>query len=298
MPDLAVALAWFGLAWCGVASQVCCRRRAQRAKVVNRSDVCFASRRVVLSHQEVATTKVSSGVFLQGLAEIRRGVKAPADTAAFMAWVLGVEAALEDGVGRLRCANGQLVYTSDQSPVSIGWNATGGVRASADPDGVPVAASATVGALESTAALDHVRLNCADLAATARFYRDIGLSVSWAGDHNSEPLEISRNWSDDAHWVHLSSSDGYLSLSQADWGEYGTHTTASGPPRFMHIGLAVTNLDDIIRRLDTKGIDYWAVDGPIGRQLYLNDPDGDAAIGMNVELVHYRGDVARSGRPS
>ena len=128
----------------------------------------------------MATTKASSGVVLQGLAEIRRGVKAPADTAAFMAWALGVEAALEDGVGRLRCANGQLVYTSDQSPVSIGWNAIGDVRASADPDGVPVAVSATLGALESTAALDHVRLNCADLAATARFYRDIGLSVSWA----------------------------------------------------------------------------------------------------------------------
>ena len=259
---------------------------------------CFTSRRVVLSHQEVATTKASSGVVLQGLAEIRRGVKAPADTAAFMAWVLGVEAALEDGAGRLRCANGQLVYTSDRAPVSIGWNAIGGVRASADPDGVPVATSATVGALESTAALDHVRLNCADLAATVRFYRDVGLSLSWAGDHNSEPLEMTGNWSDDARWVHLSSSDGYLSLSQADWGEYGTHTTASGPPRFMHIGLAVTNLDDIIRRLDTKGIDYWAVDGSIGRQLYLNDPDGDAAIGMNVELVDYMGGVARSGRRS
>jgi catechol 2,3-dioxygenase-like lactoylglutathione lyase family enzyme len=245
---------------------------------------------------KVATTKASSGVVLQGLTEIRRGVKAPADTAAFMAWVLGVEVALEDGAGRVRCANGQLVYTSDQAPVSIGWNAIRGVRASADPDGVPVATFATAGAPESIAALDHVRLNCADLAATARFYRDTGLSLSWAGDHNSEPLEMTRNWLDDAHWVHLSSSDGYLSLSQADWGEFGTHTTASGPPRFMHIGLAVTNLDDIIRRLDTKGIDCWAVDGSIGRQLYLNDPDGDAAIGMNVELVHYMGGVARSGR--
>src|SRR6185295_2378208 len=117
-------------------------------------------------HIKVATTKVSSGVVLQGLAEIRRGVKAPADTAAFMAWVLGVEAALDDGAGRVRCANGQLVYTSDHAPVSIGWNAIGDVRASADPDGVPVAASAIVGARESTAALDHIRLNCADLAAT------------------------------------------------------------------------------------------------------------------------------------
>ena len=239
--------------------------------------------------------KASSGVVLQGLAEIRRGVKAPADTAAFMAWVLGVEVDLEDGVARLRCANGQLVYTSDPSPVSIGWNAIGGVRASADPDGVPVAASATAGAPESTAALDHVRLNCADLAATARFYRDIGLSASWAGDHNGEPLEMTGNWLDDARWVHLSSSDGYLSLSQADWEEYGTHSTASGPPRFMHIGLAVTNLDDIVRRLDARGIDYRVVHGPVGRQLYLNDPDGDAAIGMNVELVGYRGGVARSG---
>jgi catechol 2,3-dioxygenase-like lactoylglutathione lyase family enzyme len=245
----------------------------------------------------VATTTASSGVVLQGLAEIRRGVKAPVDAAAFLAWVLGVEAALEDGAGRLRCANGQLVYTSDPSPVSIGWSAIGGVGAWADPDGVAVAASATVGAPGSTAALDHVRLNCADLAATARFYRGMGLSLSWAGDLNGEPLEMTHGL-DGAHWAHLSSSDGYLSLSKADWGEHGTHTTATGPPRFMHIGLAVTNLDDIIRRLDTKGIDYWAVDGPIGRQLYLNDPDGDAAIGMNVELVCYRDGVARSGRLS
>src|SRR5437868_13888392 len=171
-------------------------------------------------HAKMATTKGSSGVALEGLAEIRRGVKAPADTAAFMAWVLGVEAVLEDGGGRLRCANGQLVYTSEQSSVSIRWNAAGGVWASADPDGVAVATSAAVGALDSTTALDHVRLNCADLAATARFYREVGLSLSWAGDHKSEPLEIAGNWLDDAHWVHLSSSDGYLSLSKADWGEY------------------------------------------------------------------------------
>jgi catechol 2,3-dioxygenase-like lactoylglutathione lyase family enzyme len=249
-------------------------------------------------HTSMAITKAPRAVVLQGLAEIRRGVKAPADTAAFMAWVLGVEVALEDGGGRLRCANGQLVYASDHSPVSIAWNATGGAWASADPDGVPVAASATAGALESTVALDHVRLNCADLSVTARFYRDIGLSPSWAGDHNSEPLDMTGNWLDNAHWAHLSSSDGYLSLSRADWLEYGTHTTASGPPRFMHIGLAVTNLDDIVRRLDTEGVDYWAIEGPIGRQLYMNDPDGDAAIGMNVELVCYRQGVARSGRLS
>lgn len=270
----------------------------RNAKIVNRSDVLlhFFARPTVTSR--MTTTKASSGVVLQGLVEIWRGARAPADAATFMAWVLGVDAALDDGAGRLRCANGQLVYTPDQSPVSIGWNAIGGVQAPADPDGVRVVASAAVGAPEATAALDHVRLNCADLAATARFYRDMGLSLSWAGDHNGEPLEMTRNGLHDAHWVHLSSSDGYLSLSRADWGEYGTHTTASGPPRFMHIGLAVTNLDDIIRRLDTKGIDYWTVDGPIGRQLYLNDLDGDPAIGMNVELVHYRGGVARSGQLS
>src|SRR5215510_14779263 len=99
MPDLAVALAWSGFGG-GVDCQV--------------ASYC---------HTRVATTKASSGVVLQGLAEIRRGVKAPADAAAFMAWVLGVEAALDDAAGRLRFANGQLVYTSDPSPVSIGWNA-------------------------------------------------------------------------------------------------------------------------------------------------------------------------------
>jgi hypothetical protein len=48
-----------------------------------------------------------------------------------------------------------------------------------------------------------------------------------------------------ANWVHLGGSDGYLSLSQADGGDYGRHSTATGPPRFIHIGLAVTDLATI-----------------------------------------------------
>src|SRR5689334_4940184 len=88
---------------------------------------------------------------------------------------------------------------------------------------------------------------------------------------------------------------GYISAAATDTCR-SREPTGSSPPRFMHIGLAVTNLDDIIRRLDTRGIAYRAVDGPIGRQLYLNDLDGDAALGMNVELVHYRRRIARPSR--
>lgn len=59
----------------------------------------------------------------------------------------------------------------------------------------------------------------------------------------------------------------------------------------------MTDLDAIIGRLATGEVPHRAVMGDVGRQVYLNDPDGDSMIGHNVELVEYASEVRRSGLP-
>ena len=39
-----------------------------------------------------------------------------------------------------------------------------------------------------------------------------------------------------------------------------------------------------------------ATNDPEGDRIYLNDPDGDPLLGLNVELVQYRPGVPRSGK--
>lgn len=99
-----------------------------------------------------------------------------------------------------------------------------------------------------------------------------------------------------ATWLHLSSADGYLSLSQADWQDYGRHSRASGPPRFIHIGLAVSRLEDVIQRLDGAGIRYLRGHPAVGKNLYVNDPEGDPRLGSNIEVIEYQPGVSRSGQ--
>lgn len=235
------------------------------------------------------------------LARVRRGVKDAAQSAEFFGWLLDL-APEQVGEGfSLPCANGELLLHEDAStPVAIELSADAEVFRGRDTDGVPVlAAHDGLRARSETAsvALDHVRLNCADLPAAIDFYRRLGLVLTWSGcgedfleGFHEEPIAS-------ADWVHLSGSDGYLSLSQADWQDYGMHSTASGPPRFVHIGFAVRDLAGIAARLDSAGISYLrSPRSPIGDRVYLNDPDGVSRLGTNVELSEYELGAPRSGR--
>lgn len=233
-----------------------------------------------------------------GLAAIRRGVIDPQRAAAFYAWLLGVISERLAGGFRIRCTNGDLLLDDDIStPVGIVLSAPGHLFQGNDPDGVPVSSRPRTEPEDGLVTLDHVRLNCADLAATARFYRELGLVITWSGvgerfldGVQDEPIA-------GADWVHLSGGDGYLSLSQADWKDYGVTLVASGPPRFIHIGLAVKGLADIVARLDAGHVPYTrGPHDPRGERLYLNDPDGDAALGPNLELNEYVKGLPRSGR--
>jgi hypothetical protein len=57
----------------------------------------------------------------------------------------------------------------------------------------------------------------------------------------------------------------------------------------------VDRLEPVLSRLSDRGVPHNYVSGPLGRQVYLNDCDGDPARGFNVELFEYAQVAARSG---
>jgi catechol 2,3-dioxygenase-like lactoylglutathione lyase family enzyme len=232
------------------------------------------------------------------LAELRRGVSDPAGVAAFFSRLLDVEPRQDGDTFRLDCANGILVIHGDVAvPVSVSFSGTEAAYRGTDPDGVPVTAHVEPRRYASggSVSLDHLRLNCADLEATADFYRRLGCEYTWSGRDEEERDGPQETPLEGATWLHLSGGDGYLSLSQADWKEYGRHTSASGPPRFIHIGLGVRNLPEVVGRLDDNGVPYLRGRPAVGANVYLNDPDGDPRVGSNIELIEYRPGVQRSG---
>jgi len=52
------------------------------------------------------------------------------------------------------------------------------------------------------------------------------------------------------------------------------HADRKGPPRFIHIGLAVPRLESVLERLDHAGVFYLRGDPTVGKNRYVNDPDG------------------------
>jgi catechol 2,3-dioxygenase-like lactoylglutathione lyase family enzyme len=215
----------------------------------------------------------------------------------FFGWLLGAEADETSAGIRIGCENGDLLLRESTTPLSVEWEGDGGPFSGEDPDGVAVAVGRDVRTSPGSAALDHVRLNCADLAATVDFYLRMGLQLTWAGGPDGETLVDGRHdtFVPGSEWVHLGAADGYLSLSQADWLDYGIHSSASGPPRFVHVGFAVRDFEGIVRRLADGDVPHRMVTGAVGRQVYLNDPDGDPALGHDVELVEYAPGIRRSG---
>lgn len=232
------------------------------------------------------------------ITRVSRGVGDPRACASFLSWLLGLATEERpDGI-RVIFSNGDLVFREVASkPVAIGLQADRHISETEDPDGVPVSIGTEFPVSAVGAKIDHVRLNCANLAETVAFYRGLGFHLTWAG-YGEETLfnGYHKELINQADWVHLSSQDGYLSISQADWRPYGVGLSASGPPRFLHVGLAVHDLAVVENRLKAAGIPYLHPEGgPLGHQVYVNDPSGDPAVGNNLEIYCYQAGVQRSG---
>jgi catechol 2,3-dioxygenase-like lactoylglutathione lyase family enzyme len=233
------------------------------------------------------------------LVRVRRGVRDAAGAADFYGWLLDVVPERGGDAFRISCANGDLLLHEDPStPVTVELSVTDLQFRGADPDGVPVSAAPwRPDPVAGSATLDHVRLNCADVLEAMRFYRRLGLVVTWSAGAEEEVDGLQEEPVAGAGWVHVSGADGYLSLSQADWKDCRVHKEASGPPRFIHVGFAVDDLSRVRARLKSASIPHLrAPSSGIGERLYLNDPEGIRELGTNIELVEYAPEVERSGK--
>lgn len=232
------------------------------------------------------------------LASVHRGVREPDAVAAFFAWLLGQEPTKAGDEFHFFLENGELVIHHDISvPIAIGLALEPGQSLDdKDPDGVPLRVAREPGAgRASRTRLDHAALMCADVVASAKFYTSFGFQVTWSEAKGGLITDGAQRVPDEADWLHLSGTDGYLSLSQADWKDYGRHNDAAGPPRFVHLGLAVPSLDDVLSRIEAARTPFLTGSPAVGRNLYLNDPDGDPSRGSNVEIIEYVPGVSRSG---
>lgn len=57
----------------------------------------------------------------------------------------------------------------------------------------------------------------------------------------------------------------------------------------------VWRLEDVIERLDRAGSRYLRGHPAVGKDLYVNDPDGQPRLGTNVEIIEYQPGASRSG---
>lgn len=229
------------------------------------------------------------------LRRLRRGVLDPQRSAEFYAWLLDVPARRRGREFVIECGNGELIFSSEVTmPIAIDACADSPFLGR-DPDGVPVTFSdATPRHTPGPLMLDHVALTCADLGAAIRFYRSLGCVITWSASNTGARFGIQEEPVVGARFAHVSGSDGYLALAQADSGE---GEGSSGRPRLLHLGLSVASLRPIRERLARKDVDYR--DAPadaVGDRLYVRDPDGDPNLGENVELTEYAQGIPRSGQ--
>jgi lactoylglutathione lyase len=118
--------------------------------------------------------------------------------------------------------------------------------------------------LQMQSHFNHIALSVADLKRSTAFYREV-----------IQAEIISDPFGDDRHvWFKIGEHN-QLHLIAGDVGEE--------PGRGMHFAFSVSSLDDFLRHLDFKGVEYDDGKGKAGeirlridgvKQIYLQDPDG------------------------
>ncbi len=108
--------------------------------------------------------------------------------------------------------------------------------------------------------LDHVNIRTMDVAASAQFYVEI-----FGFDYRHGPLVMGNQ----GHWLHDTAGRPIIHFRML---EAGSETT--GP--IDHIALACQGKDEIIARLQARGIKYSIAENltPGVTQMFLKDPHG------------------------
>ncbi len=120
--------------------------------------------------------------------------------------------------------------------------------------------------------LEHVNVTVSDVDRSVGLYKDLfALSVRWRGEiAGGLPAAHVGN---DRHYIALFQAERPGRVQKKDYTAVGMN----------HFGLVVDDLEEMKRRLASKGIEPHAeYDYEPGRRLYFFDPDG-----IEVELVEY-----------
>jgi len=119
-------------------------------------------------------------------------------------------------------------------------------------------------------AFNHISLLVADTSRALAFYCDVlGLAI----DESRPELVFPGAW--------LTLGDGQIHLLELpDAGGHGELHEHGGRDR--HVAMSVRDLDALVARLDTAGIDYTSSQSG-RRALFCRDPDGNA-----IELVEVK----------
>jgi catechol 2,3-dioxygenase-like lactoylglutathione lyase family enzyme len=118
-------------------------------------------------------------------------------------------------------------------------------------------------------ALDHVNIIAADLDGTARFYVEL-LDLE---RRDAPPPLTPRN----AQWMYDTAGRAILHINSIDCPRTFEREVAAGPTGSIHhVALACNGYDELLGRLDARGIAYQSNRvAAIGlRQVFVMDPNG------------------------
>jgi catechol 2,3-dioxygenase-like lactoylglutathione lyase family enzyme len=123
--------------------------------------------------------------------------------------------------------------------------------------------------------IDHVNISTRDLDASAQFYADIlGLEARVPAGMTDRPdiLQMGR-------WLFDSNDNPIVHLRK-----FESDGTSTGP--IDHVALACSGWDEILARIEAKGVEHQVNDGKyVGlRQIFVTDPHG-----VRLELNFSRG---------
>jgi len=112
--------------------------------------------------------------------------------------------------------------------------------------------------------LDHININCADLARSRQFYAEVlGMSDGERPDFGFPGA-----------WMYVGGRP-VVHLNG------GRMATAAGSGNFNHVAFEATDYPAMLTRIKNAGVDYTEADVPgrPQRQIFVHDPDG-----IRVEL--------------
>jgi 4-hydroxyphenylpyruvate dioxygenase-like putative hemolysin len=118
-------------------------------------------------------------------------------------------------------------------------------------------------------ALDHVNIITADLDGTARFYADI-----FELDRRDAPAPLTP---ETAQWMFDDAGRAIIHINSLDCARtYQREVMPGATGSIHHVALNCTGYDDVVARLDARGLDHQSnLVTSIGlRQLFTMDPNG------------------------